>query len=353
MTTSSILLKRGAFQQFEEQLEALSSYTQFVFISHPSLMGLYGDQIISVLKKLKRPVLELIIPEGEEAKSLKYAKRCWEKMLKKGIDRGSAVLALGGGVICDLSGFVASCYMRGLDSIYLPTTLLAMVDAAIGGKTGINLTEIKNGIGSFHLPKKVIIDSSSLETLSQRELNSGLAEIIKYAIISDPLLMEKLEEDIEKIKTRDHPFLEFVIQRCIAIKQAIVSEDERDLTGKRAILNYGHTFAHAIEAVTGYQCYLHGEAVAIGMSCAIAVSHHLGLCDVSLIERQDTLCKRADLPIQLPFLPIKKLLKKMEGDKKAISGKIHLILIEKIGKAVKIPNIDKSIIRKIIIKKMK
>jgi len=334
-------------------LPELAKYSQLVLLSHPQLMQIYGPSILSALKRFNLPLLKLSIPQGEGSKSFMQANCCWQEMISKGVDRQAAIIALGGGVICDLAGFVASCYMRGLDSFYLPTTLLAMVDAALGGKTGVNLPKAKNAIGTFHQPRHILIDPTSLMTLPQREFNSGLAEMIKYAIISDPLLMVKLEEEQERLFERQGVFLEEVIQRCVSIKSDIIAEDEKDLLGKRVALNYGHTFGHAIEAITGYKRYLHGEAVAMGMSCAVNLSVRLGLCDSSLIERQDRLCQRAFLPTQLPHLSIEQLIKRMRSDKKAICGRINLILLEKIGKVVKVCDVDPKLIEETLFTKIR
>lgn len=349
---SSVTLQTGALAELNLHLPGLANHSQLVFFSHPHLMSAYGSSILSALKRLNRPILELSIPEGEHSKSLMQAKRCWQEMFANGIDRQAAIIAFGGGVICDLAGFVASCYMRGLDTFYLPTTLLAMVDAALGGKTGVNLPEAKNIIGTFHQPKQIIVDPACLITLPQREFNSGLAEIIKYGIISDPSLVDKLEEGLENLKDRQEWLLEEIIRRCIVIKSELIAEDEKDILGKRAALNYGHTFGHAIEAVTRYRRYLHGEAVALGMSCAVNVSAQLGLCDSSLIERQDRLCQRAHLPTQLPRLSIENLMKRMRSDKKAICGKVNLILLEKIGKVVKVCDVSPTLIQHTLLAKM-
>jgi 3-dehydroquinate synthase len=350
--SSSVTLQTGALSKLDLHLPLLSQYSQFVVLSHPPLRQLYGPSVISSLKQLKRPIVELSIPEGESSKSLTQATRCWQQMFSHGVDRQAAIIALGGGVICDLAGFVASCYMRGLDVFYLPTTLLAMVDAALGGKTGVNLRNNKNAIGTFHPPQHIFIDPACLITLPQREFNSGLAEIIKYGIVGNPLLFEKLEKGIEELKQQKGVFLEEVITSCVALKNDIVVQDWKDLTGRRAILNYGHTFGHVIEALTGYRRYLHGEAVAMGMSCAAHLSAQLNLCDRSLIERQDNLCLRANLPIHLPRLSIDRLIKTMKGDKKAICGKISLILLERIGTVVKVFDVDPILIKQIVLTKM-
>lgn len=351
-TSPFVTLQSGALSQLNLLLPTLENYSQFVVLSHPRIWQLHGSSVLAALGQFKRPILELMVPQGERSKSLRQATRCWQQMFVHGVDRQAALIGLGGGVICDLAGFVASCYMRGLDLFYLPTTLLAMVDAAIGGKTGVNFQATKNAIGTFHQPKHIVIDPSCLLTLPPREFNSGLAEIIKYGIIGDPLLFERLEKGIEELKSRQGLLLEEVIRRCVAIKSEIVTDDWKDQTGKRATLNYGHTFGHAIEAVTGYRRYLHGEAVAIGMSCAAHLSVQLGLCDASLIERQDQICRRAHLPIHLPKLPIDCLIATMRGDKKAICGKINLILLERVGKVVKVCDVNPILIQQILLAKM-
>jgi 3-dehydroquinate synthase len=350
--SSSITLQMGALSKLDRHLSALAQYSQFVFLFHPKLKQLYGLPILSYLKKLGRPIIELPIPEGERSKNLRQARHCWQQMLAHGVDRQAAILALGGGVICDLAGFVASCYMRGLETFYFPTTLLAMVDAALGGKTGINLPQAKNIIGSFHPPKHIFIDPACLTTLPQREFNSGLAEIIKYGIINDSLLIERLEKGLEELKTQQGFFLEEVIQQCVTIKNQIMAQDEKDRLGRRAALNYGHTFGHALEAATYYRHYLHGEAISIGMSCAVNVSAQLGLCDLSLIERQDRLCQQANLPTRFPYVPIEHLMARMRSDKKAFCGKINLILLERIGKVVNVCDVDPLLIKHVLLAKM-
>lgn len=346
------ILQSGGLSQLHIQLPELAQYSQIVLFTHPLIGQLYTPSVLSSLRHLKRPIFELSIPSGESSKSLRQATRCWQQMFDQGIDRHAAIIALGGGVVCDLAGFIGSCYMRGLDVFYFPTTLLAMVDAAIGGKTGVNLRHAKNAIGTFHQPKQIMIDPECLISLPPREFNSGIAEIIKYGIISDPLLFETLENGIEELKSRPSQLLEEVIWRCVSLKNEIVAQDWRDQNGRRANLNYGHTFGHAVEAVTNYRLYLHGEAVSMGMSCAARLSAQLGLCDDSLTERQDQLCQRACLPTLLPQLPVQRLIKIMSSDKKATCGKINLILPEKIGKVIKVCDVGTILIKQVLLSKM-
>lgn len=342
---ASITLQTNSLADLYLLLPQLAQYSQFVLMTHPQLYFPYGETVLAALKQFKRPIMELWIPQGERSKSLKQATHCWQQMCTQGVDRRAAVIALGGGVIGDLAGFVASCYMRGLDVFYLPTTLLAMVDAAIGGKTGINLANAKNAIGTFHHPTHILIDPICLLTLPSREFNSGLAEVIKYGMTQDLILFEKLEERIDELHLHQGAFLEEVIGWCVALKSAVVAQDEKDQNGKRAALNYGHTFGHAIESVTHYQRYLHGEAVAIGMSCAANLSVRLGLCEGPVKERQDQLCHRADLPLHLPHLAIKRLIAAMKRDKKSVGGKINLILPERIGKVLQVYDVDSLLIQ--------
>ena len=350
--SSTIVFQEKVLGYLADHLPDLKNSSQIVLFSHPRLMQLYGPALLSSLKDLKKPIIELMIPEGEKFKSLTIARRCWQRMSSCNVDRKAVVIAFGGGVVCDLAGFVASCYMRGLDTVYLPSTLLAMVDAAIGGKTGVNLPHAKNAIGTFHQPKHVLIDISFLSTLADREYQSGIAEIIKYGMIADCRLVEELEEGMNAVMKREGAILKKIIERCVMIKCRVVEKDEKDLLGKRAELNYGHTFGHAIEAAEGFSRYLHGEAVAIGMSCAAALSARLGLCAPLTSLRQDNLCSLAMLPIRHSGLSINRLMALMGRDKKGDCGKINLILLEEIGKTVKISDADPHLIRQVLLDKM-
>ncbi len=312
--------------------EKIKNYSSCVLITDERVFSLYGKEI---------PVEPIIVPSGEKCKSFETAEYCWSKMYSIGLDRRSCVISLGGGSVTDLAGFVASCYMRGIDVIHIPTTLLAMVDAAIGGKTAVNLTDGKNIIGTFHHPKCVIINPHYLHTLSERDYRSGLAEVIKYGVIWDEQLFEYLENNMADILDRK---MDNIIRRCCEIKTEVVRRDDKE-KGLRSILNWGHTFAHALETATDFSTYLHGEAVSIGMSCAAHVSQLKGYVDREFIKRQDTLCERAGLPIELPLIPIDSLVELMRKDKKAESGNIVLVLAEKIGKVIKVDNVDESVIR--------
>lgn len=347
---SQNVIKTASSNQLTHLLYSASlHYTQAIIISNPHVFELHGTDIKN---QLPFPAIEFLLPAGETAKSLEQANRAWEFMANRQFDRKSVVIALGGGVVTDIAGFIAGCYMRGIDTIYIPTTLMGMVDAAIGGKTGVNLGQHKNFIGVFHSPRLIITDPSYLKTLSKREFSAGLAEVIKYGVIASPGLFDFLEQKIELICQREEVLLETIIQECHQIKHTIVQQDpfDREL---RAILNYGHTFAHALEALTNYRHYLHGEAVAIGMSCAAYVSQEMHLIDSSVLERQDNLCLRANLPIAFPSLSNELFINLMRSDKKSISNKISLILLEKIGKVVKVLGVAEDLIKESLLKKQR
>lgn len=322
-------------------------YSGVVIISDTNVFPLYEIALIDLLKSLRIPsITSIILDPGESSKNLDTAKTCWEEMHRARVDRQSLVIGLGGGTITDLAGFVAACYMRGLDVIHIPTTLMGMVDAAIGGKTGVNISSGKNIVGVIHQPKLVLISPTCLESLPDREFIAGLAEIVKYGILVDPYLFEILENEAHAILFRDPKILEMIIQRCCRIKADIVQKDEKE-HGIRALLNLGHTFGHAIEAATNYSIYLHGEAVSIGMSCAFYTSHALGMIDESLIIRLHALLKKLKLPIALPDIPpMEHLIDLMYGDKKTSGGKLNLILVKNIGEVEQCLNVDPEVILK-------
>jgi 3-dehydroquinate synthase len=351
---TTIIIHRSSLDHLNFYLPPFSqSYTQAVLICTPQVFNLYGEKVLRQLKKINLKATSIFIPEGEKAKCIHCATYCWEQMAREKIDRHSVVIGLGGGATTDLSGFLASSYMRGIDSIYLPTTLLGMVDAAIGGKTAINCANFKNLVGSFHSPKLIVIDPCCLKTLPFRELCAGFAEIIKYAIIKDSELFEELEEKIEFLRKLDLVLFEELIYRSCKIKSEIICLDPQDTKDIRAILNYGHTFAHAIETLTNYEDYLHGEAVSIGMSCAAHLSYRMNQVDASFVNRQDRLCIKAGLPIEFPshHCSVDRMIDIMKRDKKSINGKISLILPEKIGKVFKFSNTDPELIKQTLITK--
>jgi 3-dehydroquinate synthase len=293
---------------------------------------LYGDVVSDSLRKAGFDAPVILIPDGEEYKEPLWSYYLYGELLKQGLDRASALVALGGGVIGDITGFVASTYMRGISFVQAPTTLLAQVDSSVGGKTGVNHPLGKNMIGTFYQPRLVLADVGTLETLPQRELLAGMAEVIKYGVIWDESLLSFLEENREKVLNLDRPAVEHIIRRSCEIKAEVVSRDERE-EGLRAILNYGHTIGHALETATGYTAYLHGEAVAIGMYVEARLSSRLGLADKREVERIRSLIKAYGLPVEMPSgMETERILSAMRLDKKAVAGELRFILPEEIGK---------------------
>jgi 3-dehydroquinate synthase len=281
----------------------------------------------------QRRICECILPDGEQHKTLQTAGWVFDALVANKLNRDATVVALGGGVVGDIAGFAAACYQRGVGYVQVPTTLLAQVDSSVGGKTGVNHPGGKNLIGAFYQPRAVITDTDVLATLPDRELKSGLAEVIKYGCVWDPLLFEWLDKNILKLLSRDGAALAYAIGRSCEIKATVVARDERD-HDLRAILNFGHTFGHAIEAATGYDTYLHGEAVALGMLIAVDMSVRSGLIDAKVMERIRDILARAGLPTKAPAIGAAKALELMQMDKKVSAGAVHLVLLEKLGRAI-------------------
>lgn len=278
------------------------------------------------------PVVDLLVIEpGEASKSLDVAEDLWEKLLELETDRKSLVVAVGGGVVGDLAGFIAATYARGLDLAQVPTTLLSQVDSSVGGKVGINLPQAKNMVGAFWQPLGVLIDTDVLATLPDREYAAGLAEVVKYGVILDAEFFNWLEGNTAAILERDAAALRHIITRCCELKAQVVVADERELTGARAVLNYGHTFCHAIEAVTGYGELLHGEAVAIGMLCASRLAERLGRIEAALTARQHQLLTTLGLPVDVPAVDHGQLLDAMRHDKKVVEGRLRFVLPTRLG----------------------
>jgi 3-dehydroquinate synthase len=292
----------------------------------------YGSTAIASLKGAGFDAALLIVPPGETSKSLKMVERCYDQLARHRLERKSFIVALGGGVVGDLAGFVAATYLRGIPFVQAPTSLLAQVDSSVGGKVGVNLKAGKNLVGAFHQPRLVLCDLAALATLNEREFRAGLAEVIKYGIIYDGALFAQLERDLPLLLKRDLRVLAGVVARCCQIKADVVRQDETE-TGLRAILNFGHTIGHAIEAISGYGKYLHGEAISIGQTAAAKLSVSAsGLCseEAARIER---LFARAGLPtaIHLPAARQRRLIDAMRLDKKVSGGEITFVLARRIG----------------------
>ena len=273
------------------------------------------------------------IPDGEEHKNLAWLAVVCERLLEAGVERRTPVVALGGGVVSDLAGFAAATVLRGLPWVVVPTTLLAQVDAAIGGKTGVNHVLGKNLLGAFHQPRLVLADVDLLGTLRRRELVAGTAEVIKYAAIRDPKLFAELEEGIDDLLRLRAEMVVPVVAACARHKAVVVAEDEREERGGRAVLNFGHTVGHAIEALTDYREWLHGEAVAMGMMAAARLSRAVSHCPAAAVDRLERLLKRAGLPTEIPSgLAPAALTLAMQTDKKSAAGRIRFVCLEDIGR---------------------
>lgn len=284
-------------------------------------------------------------PAGEAQKSLEVAAALYDALIDLPADRKTLVAAVGGGVVGDLSGFVAATYARGLDLFMVPTTLLAMVDSSVGGKVAVNHPRAKNLIGCFHQPRGVWIDTALLATLPEREYRSGLAEVVKYGVILDAQFFDYLEQNSAMILARDTAAVERMITRCCQLKAEVVEKDEREETGLRAVLNYGHTFAHAFETAAGYGGWLHGEAVAAGMVCASRLAERRGLIPAALTQRQIGLLEAFSLPVRPLHWPVDALLATMRSDKKALAGKMRFILPRRLGETALFDDVPEADVR--------
>jgi len=328
----NIYIGRDTLDGIGERLRLFDLSPKIAMVSNPTVFSLYGDRVTDTVRKAGFDLLTITIPDGEEFKDLIRVEHIYDELLRYKLDRSSALIALGGGVIGDITGFAASTYMRGISSIQIPTTLLAQVDSSVGGKTGVNHKLGKNMIGTFWQPGIVWIDTETLKTLPERELLAGLAEVIKYGIIHDEELFTFLEVNRDKILNLNSDAVTHIIKRSCEIKAEVVSKDERE-SGLRAILNYGHTIGHAIETVTGYTRFLHGEAVAIGMCLEAKLSQILGVIDKEDVRRIKALIDSYGIPSGTPEdININALLSSMKLDKKAVAGALKFILPEKIGK---------------------
>jgi len=301
-------------------------------ISNPTVFNLYGDAVMDSLRRAGFGCFHVLIPDGEEYKDHFWTYAILTELLKERLDRNSCLVALGGGVIGDITGFAASLYMRGIHFIQVPTTLLAQVDSSVGGKTGVNHYLGKNMIGTFHQPRLVWIDHGTLTSLPERELFCGMAEVIKYGVIWDEEFFRFLEKQRDAVLNLEQGGVEFIIKRSCQIKAEVVSIDERE-AGMRAILNYGHTIGHAVETETRYSRFLHGEAVAIGMVLEARLSEVIGFIDSGAVSRIKTVIEAYGLPSSLPRdISGSALIAHMKLDKKVVGGEMKFILPEGIGK---------------------
>lgn len=327
-----------------EASEKLASWAgnEVMLVSNETVAPLYLDAVKQAF--LDKKVSEVILPDGEEYKTLDVLQKIFDGLLQETHSRHTTLVAVGGGVVGDMTGFAAACYQRGVNFIQVPTTLLAQVDSSVGGKTAVNHPLGKNMIGAFHQPQGVLIDTNTLKTLSSREFSAGVAEVIKYGLIRDAEFYEWLIENRQLIKSRDQMTLTDAIARSCDNKAQIVSEDEKE-TGVRAILNLGHTFGHAIEAEMGYGHWLHGEAVAAGMVMALMLSVHLGYLPKSEVDKLKALLQFFDLPVSPPEqMSIDAFFRRMSVDKKVVDGLLRFVILKDIGHAVVVDGIEKKLV---------
>jgi len=316
---------------------------QVMIVTNETVGPLYLERVEAALTDYQ--IGRVVLPDGEQYKTLAVLDRIFTALLEQRFDRQCTLLALGGGVVGDMAGFAAASYQRGVDFIQVPTTLLAQVDSSVGGKTGVNHPSGKNMIGAFHQPRCVIADTATLDTLPDRELSAGLAEVIKYGLINDPEFFSWLEENMAAPRARDTGALAYAIERSCSDKAAVVAADERE-AGQRALLNLGHTFAHAIETGMGYGAWLHGEAVGAGMCMAAAMSARLGWLSDAQVKRTEALIAAAGLPVRPPReVSAQRLLELMAVDKKVMDGRLRLVLLQDIGQAIVSVDFDPSALK--------
>jgi 3-dehydroquinate synthase len=344
-----ILIGNDLLGRLGHECHRLGLGRRCAIISDQNVAPAYGSRCLANLAAAGFDPELVTVPAGETAKSLRTVQSCHDRLAAHRLERGSFIVALGGGVVGDLAGFVAATYLRGIPFVQVPTTLLAQVDSSVGGKVGVNLKAGKNLVGAFHQPRLVLCDLDTLTTLPAREFRAGLAEVIKYGIIQDARLFDRIGRDLAKLVQLDPATLGSVIARCCAIKAAVVAEDETE-GGLRAILNFGHTIGHAIEAISGYGKYLHGEAISIGQVAAAKLSSRiLGLPERD-VERIATLFEKAGLPtrIRLNGARRRRLFDAMRLDKKVSGGEIKFVLAEKIGRVVWGRKVPQSLIEEML-----
>jgi 3-dehydroquinate synthase len=313
--------------------------THVILITDDNVHKLHAMRVAESLGEQDIEVDVIVVEPGEESKSLDVAGNLWQALLELGADRKTIVVAVGGGVVGDLAGFIAATYARGLRFLQVPTSLLAQVDSSVGGKVGIDLPQAKNMVGAFLQPLGVLIDTKTLATLPENEYRAGLAEVVKYGVILDAEFFAYLENHIAAVMARDEAVLTQTVARCCRLKADVVEKDEREETGLRAILNFGHTFGHSFETLLGYGTLLHGEAVAIGMVCAARLAERLGRTDATLTARLHSLLQTFGLPVDVPALDPEKILDSMMHDKKVQHGKLHFVLPSRMGHVELVGNI--------------
>ena len=343
-------LAAGGLDDLGVWMSRLKLGKKVLVVSNPVIFKKYGKRAISALELVGYDVQTCLIPAGERYKTLKSLQKIYDIALQNRLERTSTMVALGGGVIGDMAGFAAATWLRGINVVQVPTSLLAMVDSSVGGKTGVNHPQGKNLIGAFHQPRFVLIDPSVLKTLPPREFRAGMAEVIKYGIIWDEQLFNKLEQSkrLDQLRYLDEELLQIILSGSCQAKADVVSKDEKE-AGLRAILNYGHTIGHAVESLTGYKLVNHGEAVAIGMVAAGQIALQLKMWNAVDAERQDALIQKAGLPIQLPAaVDIEAIIDTLQTDKKVKDGKVRFVLPTQIGAVTVTDQVPTDVIRQVL-----
>jgi 3-dehydroquinate synthase len=320
--------------------------TQALVVTNTTVSPLYAQRLVRAISSRHKQVHVVELPDGEQHKNWQVLNQIFDELLARGCDRKTVLYALGGGVVGDMAGFAAASYMRGVPFVQVPTTLLAQVDSSVGGKTAINHPLGKNMVGAFYQPRLVVCDLETLATLPAREFSAGLAEVIKYGPIADMAFLDWIDKNLAGLMARDVSLLAHAVRRSCEIKAAVVGQDERE-SGLRAILNFGHTFGHAIEAGLGYGEWLHGEAVGCGMVMAAHLSQSLGLVDAAFVERLTRILRDAKLPVQAPPLGADRFIELMRVDKKAEAGEIRFVVIDRPGSATMRPA-PEAMVREVI-----
>ena len=339
-----IIIMSKLLDDLSNKLSKHVSKKNVLIITDDNVNKLYGEKVLKKVSSVASKASVFSLKPGEPSKTLDNVHKLYAAAMNAGLDRSSVIIALGGGVVGDIAGFTAATYMRGIDCIQIPTSLLAMVDSSVGGKTGVDLPEGKNLVGAFWQPKRVYIDPEALKTLPEREVRCGLAEVIKYGMIFDENFFSFLESKIKEINSLDSETYTEIIARCCQLKANIVEKDEREESGLRAVLNYGHTFAHAIETITGYETLNHGEAVAIGMCMAASLAVDDARLDDAAELRQENLLRKLHLPCSVENIKPSAVYAAMSKDKKTIAGKLRFVLPDTIGEATMAENIEKELI---------
>ena len=344
----TVVVERGVLTTVGPRLRALGVGSRTALVTAPSILRLYGKPVTESLENAGFTVTVVEVPDGESAKTLAVAEACWNALLAAGLDRTSTVLALGGGAVGDLAGFIAATYMRGLNFVQAPTTVLAQVDASIGGKTAIDHPTAKNLIGAFYQPRLVLIDPSTAATLPERDFRSGLAEIVKHGIVLDAEYFADLERSVAEIGARDAATLERIIGGSCRLKAAVIERDPEEKSELRFALNYGHTIGHALEASTAFGRFTHGEAVALGIVAEARLAARLGIASADTGDRQVRLLEAVGLPVRARDVDVEAVLAAIRRDKKARDGRVPFVLAPSIGAYRVVYDVDIGHVRAVL-----